>query len=118
MAQNETLWKSNLTKAGIRDEHAAKYAKVFAENDINWEAASELDRDYLEELGVKTLGHILAITKMARKLKLEEDGYEANTATSAREATPSLPTAKPPQAKPPQAKSEMSNPEFPKFIIN
>ena len=118
MAQNEILWKSNLTKAGIREEHAARYAKVFAENDINLEAASELDRDYLEELGVKTIGHILAITKMARKLKLEEDGHEASTATPTREATPSLPTAKPPQAKPPQAKSEMSKPDFRKFIID
>ena len=63
------VWKQYLHKAGIKEEQAEIYADSFVKNELMPESASELDRGYLEELGVKTLGHTITITKLAKQMK-------------------------------------------------
>lgn len=116
-------WTTYLKQAGLQDEHAATYAENFVNNEMLPESATELDRDVLDELGVKSIGHALAIMKLAKKMKGKEDCKEGDYKTSINSTDPAIAAprplaAKPPQAKPPQAKSEMSKPEYRKFVVD
>ena len=62
-------WKDYLLTAGLQDEYAAIYADNVTKNEMLLESATELDRYILEELGVKSIGHALAIMKLATTTK-------------------------------------------------
>ena len=57
-------WQELPTKMGIPADSARTYAKTFVKESIDWEV--------LKELGVTTLGHALAILKLAKKAAMLE----------------------------------------------
>ena len=100
-------WTAFFKDAGIAESHRDKYAKTFADNEMDTSTATELTRDILAELGVTSIGHVLSILKFSR---------EGDTKPSIPTAT-SKPSAKP-SLKPPQLASDLTRPQFRKFKVD
>ena len=60
-------WQELLTKIGIPADSARTYAKTFVEESITKDSLTMIDWEILKELGVITMGHALAILKLAKK---------------------------------------------------
>jgi len=54
---------------GLDDKVAEKYAKIFEENEIEFDQLKELDHNLLKDMGIVALGHRLKILKFAHKEK-------------------------------------------------
>ena len=65
--QSEAEWKEFFTTAVTDEAASATYAKLFHENGFTKQSLPQLDKDALEELGIKLLGHKLAILQCASK---------------------------------------------------
>ena len=52
-----------LTSLGL-----GEYAEAFDENAVDWDTLPELDHELLKEIGVKPVGHRVAILKAIRSL--------------------------------------------------
>ena len=63
-------WQELLTKIGIPAESARTYAKTFVEESITKDSLTMIDQEVLKELGVTTMGHVLAILKLAKEQPL------------------------------------------------
>ena len=94
-------WQELLTKIGIPAEPARTYAKTFAEESITKDSLTMIDREVLKEQGVTTMGHALAILKLAKEKPLISDSY-----------------TKAPEVKLPQLHSGMTSQQFRKFRID
>ena len=68
-------WQELLTKMGIPTDSARTYAKTFGEESITKDSFTMIDREVLKELGVTTMGHALAILKLAKEQSLISDSY-------------------------------------------
>ena len=90
-----------LKRIGIAEADALKYEQSFAEEGINTNNIQLLDKETLDDLGVKKLGHKLSILKLYSK---RDEPLEA--------------AAKIPPAKPPQLTAEMSKQAFRKFKLD
>ena len=90
-----------LKRIGIAEADALKYEQSFAEEGINTDNIKLLDKETLDDLGVKKLGHKLSILKLYSK---RDEPLEA--------------AAKIPPAKPPQLTAEMSKQAFRKFKLD
>ena len=94
-------WQELLTKIGISADSARNYAKTFVKESITKNSLIMIDREILKELGVTTMGHALAILKLAKEQLLTSDSY-----------------TKAPAVKLPQLHSEMTSQQFRKFRID
>ena len=94
-------WQELLTKMGIPADSARTYAKTFVEESITKNSLTMIDREVLKELGVTTMGHALAILKLAKKQPLISDSY-----------------MKAPAVKLPQLHSGITSQQFQKFRID
>ena len=94
-------WQELLTKMGIPADSARTYAKTFAEESITKDSLTMIDWEVLKGLGVTTMGHALAILKLAKEQPLISDSY-----------------TKAPAVKLPQLHSGMTSQQFRKFRIN
>ncbi|XP_052867839.1 uncharacterized protein C19orf47 homolog [Anopheles cruzii] len=74
-------WVKFFTNADIPNQAAATYAHVFVENRIQMDMLMDLNKEYLREMGITTMGDIIAILRHAKKV------YEQ----SAREKVLSIP---------------------------
>ncbi|XP_058058813.1 uncharacterized protein C19orf47 homolog [Anopheles bellator] len=74
-------WVKFFTNADIPSQAAATYAHVFVENRIQMDMLMDLNKEYLREMGITTMGDIIAILRHAKKV------YEQ----SAREKVLSIP---------------------------
>ena len=90
-----------LTKIGIPADSARNYAKTFMEESITKDSLTMIDREVLKELGVTTMGHVLAILKLAKEQPLISDSH-----------------TKAPAVKLPQLHSGMTSQQFRKFRID
>ena len=59
-------WYDVLMGAGIDATAAVKYAKSFADESVALDTLEMMDRSVLKELGVDSLGHQLAVLKLAK----------------------------------------------------
>ena len=106
MALNE--WKNFMIDAGLSEETAAKYAATLVSNDMIPATAEQLDRDILDEMGIKSIGHALAILKHAKK------HHEPDAKPATQHKQP--PAAK--AAKAPTLMADRTRPQFRKFKID
>jgi len=61
-------WLEFFTTAGLVDEDARTYTKIFEENEIEINQAADLSTEILKELGVK-IGHLMKIMKHVKQVK-------------------------------------------------
>ena len=94
-------WQELLTKMGIPADSARTYSKTFVEESISKDSLIMIDWEVLKELGVATMGHALAILKLAKEQPLISDSY-----------------TKAPAIKLPQLHSGMTSQQFQKFRID
>lgn len=66
MPHDVTTW---LEKLGL-----GQYAEAFEDNDIGWSTLPELNHDLLREIGVKSVGHRVAILKAIKSPAAEPEG--------------------------------------------
>ena len=94
-----TDWERIFTNAGITTASAKIYAQTFSSEGITRDTMHMLDRTMLKELGIKNMGEVLIILKLAKE-------------------NPASPTTHvKPTAKPPQLNSEMTPQQFRKFKL-
>ena len=105
-------WTSFLEEAGIPAEFATTYATKFFENRITELALPELTKETLRDLGITVLGDILAIIRQIKTYQ------PSSTTTSIDSQQPSTQSVRTILSKPPTATSDMTNPQFRKFIID
>ena len=94
-------WQELLSKIGIPADSARTYAKTFVEESITKDSLTMIDREVIKELGVTTMGHVLAILKLAKEQPLTSDSYTKASAV-----------------KLPQLHSGMTSQQFRKFRID
>ena len=93
-------WESIFTNVGITTASAKIYAQTFTSEGITRDTMHMLDWTMLKELGIKSMGEVLIILKLAKE-------------------NPASPTTHvKPTAKPPQLNSEMTPQQFRKFKID
>ena len=68
-------WQQLLIKMGIPADSASTYPKTLVEKSITKDSLTMIDWEVLKELGVTTMGHALAILKLAKEQPLISDSY-------------------------------------------
>ena len=103
--QDGRTWEQFFVDAEIPRKEAKTYAKLFNEQRISESTIKDLTKEYLQELGITVLGDILLI--------LQQCKIKATV-----EPSPPVATIKAPSAKLPSLTSDMTKPQFRKFLID
>ncbi|XP_014242835.1 uncharacterized protein C19orf47 [Cimex lectularius] len=64
-------WLKFFTTAGIPKEFAETYAVTFSKNQINLDMLPEIKKEYLVDMGINLMGHIIAILRHAKTVHEE-----------------------------------------------
>ena len=96
-----------LLNVGIEEGPAAAYAELFSKESITTASIDMLDKDSLNEMGIRKLGHQLAIFKLGKQQSVAQPTAAAAPVTV--KITP---------AKAPQLTSDMTPQQFRKFKID
>jgi hypothetical protein len=64
-------WLKFFTAAGLPKESAETYAVTFAKNHMKLDMLPEIKKDYLVDMGISLIGHIIAILRHAKTVHEE-----------------------------------------------
>uniref|UniRef100_T1I4B5 SAM domain-containing protein n=1 Tax=Rhodnius prolixus TaxID=13249 RepID=T1I4B5_RHOPR len=94
-------WLKFFTSAGIPMESSRTYAVTFSKNEIQLDMLSEIKKEYLVDMGITLMGHIIAILRHAKTV------YEENVTTTTLSPAPAKygQVAKPVQKEKPVVKN-------------
>ena len=87
-------WRAWFEEAGVPNDAALRYAVAFADHRIEPYMLADLTREYLHEMGIALIGHVIAILKHARHT-YESEYLGARSGTGASGASmgpPNVPT--------------------------
>lgn len=65
-------WVQFFRAAGLPQEVSVQYAVVFADNRIQWGMLLDLTKEYLFDMGIHTMGDVIAILKHAKHVHTKE----------------------------------------------
>ena len=102
LMRTEDQWKEFFLSAGIEPTDTTLYIKAFMDNGFNEKSLPQLDKDTLKEVGITSIGHILAILECAKT-----HNRETLLAAATTKATIT--------AKLSQLSHDMTHPQFRKF---
>lgn len=113
----KTDWRDFFYKAGIPEKESDEYADTFVANRITELGLSELNSDFLKELGITVIGDILSITRQCQQLTVaSRPSSSQQSATSPPTGSPHiLPSTKAPTAQLPHITAQMTLPQFRKL---
>ncbi|KAI1283836.1 Uncharacterized protein HDE_12576 [Halotydeus destructor] len=86
-----TKWVQFFTDAGLPSKFATKYAVTFNEHRIQYDMLKELNKEVLNDMGIKTMGDVIAILRHAKEVDEEENKVKvlANEARSSKQSSSS-----------------------------
>ena len=61
-------WLKFFTDAGIPPDEAANYSVIFTDHRIQSSMLTDLNKEYLTEMGIKCMGDVIAILKQAKNV--------------------------------------------------
>lgn len=68
-----TDWIKFFSSAGIPSRYAAKYAVIFNDHRIQEDMLKDLNKEILSDMGIKTMGDVIAIMRHAKEVDEEKD---------------------------------------------
>ena len=98
-SQEKTVdeWKMLFVEVGIPDAESQTYAEKFSDNGLSEDDLSEIDKDMLTEMNITKLDHQLEIMRISKKPNKSKHAAKAKS---------------------PTILSEMTHPQFRKFLID
>ncbi|KAK9512460.1 hypothetical protein O3M35_000891 [Rhynocoris fuscipes] len=92
-------WLKFFTSAGIPIDSARTYAVTFSKNEIQLDMLSEIKKEYLVDMGITLMGHIIAILRHAKTV-YEENVTKSTLSSATSSKTQSSPVKAAPKEKP------------------
>ncbi|XP_014282638.1 uncharacterized protein C19orf47 homolog isoform X2 [Halyomorpha halys] len=94
MKPNITSWLKFFSAAGIPREEAENYAVTFSKNQIQLDMLPEIKKEYLKDMGITLMGHIIAILRHAKAVYADEL-KKTELSSSQKQTTSSVSKTKP-----------------------
>lgn len=107
MASLKSQWEKFFLNAGLSQQLSLEYAATFSRNRMTLDMLSELNKDILQDLGVKALGDIITILRFAKE---EQSGMKRSPSPQPKQTTTSQVKPQPPKMQPKsRAQSSLEN---------
>ena len=113
--QSEEEWITFLSTTDIPPDDIARYSRLLIKASINGSILDYVDKDSLHELGIKVLGHKLAILK---RINASRTPPELNISSKMLKDHSDAPATARISAKLPSLQDEMSHQQFRKFRVD
>ena len=113
--QNEEEWTTFLSATDIPPEDATRYSRLLVKASITGSIVDCLDKDTLHDLGIKVLGHKLAILK---RISISRTPPDLDSTSTVSKPSSDAPATARISAKLPTLQDEMTHQQFRKFRVD